>query len=139
MGKPMAMNLIKSGDVVAVHDIRQRGLTDFESHGVQASTDPLVLVDGRATTQRFGHEEDELGLEIFPDGGISRLRRPIRLLTAGKLGKILLSAGSMLLSVVIYGKLFGWRYAVGFVALLWIHEMGHFVAARQRGHTSLVP
>jgi Zn-dependent protease len=55
------------------------------------------------------------------------------LLTAGKLGKILLSGGSMLFSVVIYGKLFGWRYAVGFVALLWIHEMGHFVAARQRG------
>jgi Zn-dependent protease len=55
------------------------------------------------------------------------------LLTAGKLGKILLSGGSMLLSIVIYGKLFGWRYAVGFVALLWIHEMGHFVAARQRG------
>ncbi len=57
----------------------------------------------------------------------------LALLAAGKLGKILLSGGSMLLSVVIYGKLFGWRYAVGFVALLWIHEMGHFVAARQRG------
>ena len=28
---------------------------------------------------------------------------------------------------------FGWRYAVGFVALLLIHEMGHFIAARQRG------
>jgi Zn-dependent protease len=39
----------------------------------------------------------------------------------------------MLVSVVVYGELFGWRYAVGFVALLWVHEMGHFVAARQRG------
>jgi Zn-dependent protease len=28
---------------------------------------------------------------------------------------------------------FGWRYAVGFVALLFAHEMGHYVAARQRG------
>jgi hypothetical protein len=57
----------------------------------------------------------------------------LALLVAGKLGKILLSAGSMLFSVVIYGELFGWRYAVGFVGLLWVHEMGYFVAARQRG------
>jgi Zn-dependent protease len=57
----------------------------------------------------------------------------LALLVAGKLGKILLSGGSMLLSIVIYGEMFGWRYAVGFVALLWVHEMGHFVAARQRG------
>ena len=30
---------------------------------------------------------------------------------AGKFGKVLLSGGSMLLSLVIYGQLFGWRYA----------------------------
>jgi Zn-dependent protease len=57
----------------------------------------------------------------------------LALLMGAKLGKVLLSAGSMLLSVAIYGELFGWRYAIGFVALLWAHEMGHFVAARQRG------
>jgi 3-hydroxyisobutyrate dehydrogenase-like beta-hydroxyacid dehydrogenase len=45
MGKPMAMNLIKCGDVVAVHDARQHVLADFASRGVEASTDPLVLVD----------------------------------------------------------------------------------------------
>jgi Zn-dependent protease len=28
---------------------------------------------------------------------------------------------------------FGWPYAVGFVALIFVHEMGHFVAARKRG------
>jgi Zn-dependent protease len=27
----------------------------------------------------------------------------------------------------------GWQYAAGFVALLFVHEMGHYVAARQRG------
>lgn len=57
----------------------------------------------------------------------------LALLMGAKLGKVLLSGGSMLLSVAVYGELFGWRYAVGFVALLWAHEMGHFVAARQRG------
>ncbi len=55
------------------------------------------------------------------------------LLSAGKLGKVALSGGSMLISVVAYAWIFGWWYAVGFVALLFLHEMGHFVAARQRG------
>jgi Zn-dependent protease len=55
------------------------------------------------------------------------------LLLAGKLGKVLTSGGTMLLSVFAYAFVFGWRYAVGFVALLLIHEMGHFLAARKRG------
>lgn len=57
----------------------------------------------------------------------------LALLIGAKLGKILLSAGSMLLSVLVYAQMFGWRYAVGFVVLLWVHEMGHFIAARKRG------
>ena len=55
------------------------------------------------------------------------------LLLAGKLGKVLTSGGTMLLSVFAYAFVFGWWYAVGFVALLLIHEMGHFLAARKRG------
>jgi Zn-dependent protease len=57
----------------------------------------------------------------------------LALVTAGKLGKLLLSGGSMLLSVVAYAWTFGWPYAVGFVALIFVHEMGHYLAARQRG------
>ena len=55
------------------------------------------------------------------------------LLTAGKLGKVLLTGGTMLLSVFAYSLLFGWRYALGFVLLIFVHEMGHYIAARQRG------
>lgn len=55
------------------------------------------------------------------------------LLLAGKLGKVLTSGGTMLLSVFAYAFVFGWWYAVGFVVLLFIHEMGHFLAARKRG------
>lgn len=55
------------------------------------------------------------------------------LLSSGKLGKILFSVGSMLLSLLVYAQLFGWRYAAGFMFLLFIHEMGHFIAAKQRG------
>ncbi len=50
-----------------------------------------------------------------------------------KFGKLLATGGTMLLSVAAYAFLFGWRYAVGFVVLLLLHEMGHYIAARQRG------
>lgn len=55
------------------------------------------------------------------------------LLNAAKLGKVLLTGGTMILSVFAYALIFGWRYAVGFVLLIFVHEMGHFLAARQQG------
>jgi Zn-dependent protease len=57
----------------------------------------------------------------------------LALLAAGKLGKVLLTGGSMLISIVAYSFIFGWWYAIGFVLLIFAHEMGHFIAARQRG------
>lgn len=50
-----------------------------------------------------------------------------------KFGKVLTTGGTMLLSIVAYAFIYGWPYAAGFVVLLLIHEMGHFIAARQRG------
>lgn len=55
------------------------------------------------------------------------------LLSGAKLGKLALTGGSMLLSVLVYAFVFGWKYALGFVVLLFVHEMGHWLAARQRG------
>ena len=55
------------------------------------------------------------------------------LLSGAKLGKIAASGGTMLISLVVYAFVFGWRYAAGFVALLLVHEMGHYLAAKQRG------
>jgi Zn-dependent protease len=39
----------------------------------------------------------------------------------------------MLLSLAVYAGMFGWPYAVGFIGLLFLHEMGHYVAAQQSG------
>jgi Zn-dependent protease len=55
------------------------------------------------------------------------------LLKALKFGKLLTTAGTMLLSVAVYAWIYGWWYAVGFVALIFVHEMGHYLAARRRG------
>ena len=40
---------------------------------------------------------------------------------------------SMAVSVVAYAFLFGWWYAVGFVALIAVHEVGHLVVLRSMG------
>jgi Zn-dependent protease len=55
------------------------------------------------------------------------------LLSGAKFAKLLTTGGTMLLSIGVYALLYGWRYAVGFVLLLFVHELGHYLAARQRG------
>ncbi len=55
------------------------------------------------------------------------------LLSGAKLGKLLTTGGTMLLSVVVYAFFYGWKYALGFVLMIFVHEMGHFIAAKQRG------
>jgi Zn-dependent protease len=57
----------------------------------------------------------------------------ILLLGGLKLGKVLVTTGSMLLSIAVYAAFYGWRFAAGFVVLLFVHEAGHYMAARQRG------
>lgn len=57
----------------------------------------------------------------------------ILLLGGLKLGKVLTTTGTMLLSIAVYAVFYGWRFAVGFVLLLFVHEAGHYMAARRRG------
>jgi Zn-dependent protease len=53
--------------------------------------------------------------------------------------KILATAGSALVSVAAYSLLWGWQFAVGFVVLIFIHEMGHVVALRRHGIKASAP
>ncbi|HEX4155767.1 MAG TPA: site-2 protease family protein [Acidobacteriaceae bacterium] len=39
----------------------------------------------------------------------------------------------------IYWALFGWKFALGFTACIFIHEMGHFVAVKRRGLKADLP
>jgi Zn-dependent protease len=55
------------------------------------------------------------------------------LLNMAKLGPILKTGGTMIISVFAYAWLFGWRYAVGFVLLIFVHELGHYLSARRAG------
>jgi Zn-dependent protease len=57
----------------------------------------------------------------------------ILLLGGLKLGKVMTTFGTMLVSIGVYAMFYGWRYAAGFVGLLFVHEAGHCLAARRRG------
>jgi len=61
------------------------------------------------------------------------LKTLIALFAVFKFSKVLLTGGTMLISVFAYTFIFGFWYAVGFVLLIFVHEMGHYIAARQRG------
>ena len=54
------------------------------------------------------------------------------LLSGLKWGKLATTGGTMLLSLLVYATIWGWPYAAGFIALMLVHEMGHYVAARRR-------
>ncbi len=53
--------------------------------------------------------------------------------------KILASAGTMFVSLAAYSFVFGVPFAAGFIALLFVHEMGHVIALRREGIRASAP
>jgi Zn-dependent protease len=50
--------------------------------------------------------------------------------------KFLLSLGAF---VALYWSLYGWKFGLGFVALIFLHEMGHYLDIRRRGLPADMP
>jgi Zn-dependent protease len=46
---------------------------------------------------------------------------------------LLKTGGSMLLTIGVYAMVWGWLFAVGFVLLIFLHECGHLIVAKQFG------
>ena len=53
--------------------------------------------------------------------------------------KIFTTSASMLVSIGAYALIWGWQFAVGFVLLLLIHEMGHVLQLRREGVEASAP
>jgi Zn-dependent protease len=53
--------------------------------------------------------------------------------------KLLTTAGTALVSVAAYSLFWGWTFALGFVVLLFIHEMGHVIQLRREGVKASAP
>lgn len=60
---------------------------------------------------------------------LGKLKWALALLKLTKLGTLL----SMLVTVGVYASFWGWPFALGFVLLIFVHEMGHAIAMRQQG------
>ncbi len=53
--------------------------------------------------------------------------------------KLLTSFGSALVSIAAYALIWGFPFAVGFVALLFLHELGHVIQLRREGVKASAP
>jgi Zn-dependent protease len=53
--------------------------------------------------------------------------------------KILVTAGSMAVSIAAYTTIWGFWFAIGFVVLLLVHEMGHVIQLRREGIPASAP
>src|SRR5438067_9816 len=127
------------------------------------STEPDARVDhgagpgygpARASDMVY-HPDGTVAASAPPRGqrrGLGRLLAPLApivyllsklkfLLVFAKFSKLGVMAVTMLLSVVAYASLWGigWTAAIGFVILLFIHEMGHWVVMRLKGVPASVP
>lgn len=53
------------------------------------------------------------------------------ILIALKFGKFASTLVSMIFMIVIYAQMYGWAYGLGFVLLIFAHEMGHYLVAKK--------
>jgi Zn-dependent protease len=56
-----------------------------------------------------------------------------------KFGAFTFKFFGVFISVAAYALIWGWRFAVGFVLLILVHEMGHFLEARRQGLRPALP
>lgn len=71
-----------------------------------------------------------------PSGGLGRAlgRMFPWLLALGGIAVKLLPLGSLVLSALLFGFAYGsWSFGVGIVALIFVHEMGHFLTLKFKG------
>jgi Zn-dependent protease len=53
--------------------------------------------------------------------------------------KLFSTSATMLVSIAAYSLLWGWKFAIGFVLLLLVHEMGHVLQLRREGIKASAP
>jgi Zn-dependent protease len=117
----------------------------------QAISSPVPLIDANDTLPPdHSDRQPEPGPPSRGHGGALRRLGTIGLVLAFLFGKLkylglILQIGkfktfiSMLVSIWAYAMFWGWSFAAGFVALIFIHEMGHVLALRALGIRATAP
>ena len=88
----------------------------------------------RGSLKRIGGVAVAVGLILAKLGGKAKL-----ILVALPKLKLFSTSASMLVSIVAYQLIFGWAFAVGFVLLLLLHELGHVIQLRREGVEASAP
>ena len=88
----------------------------------------------RIDWRRVGAPLGALGLLILKLGA----KLKALLLVLPKI-KVFTTSASMLVSVAAYSLIWGWRFAAGFVLLIFVHEMGHVLQLRREGIKASAP
>ena len=102
----------------------------------QPDLEPIHPGSGRGESllKRFGGVALAAGLLIVKFGA----KLKVVLLALPKL-KLFTTSASMLVSIAAYQLIFGWPFAVGFVLLLLLHELGHVIQLRREGVEASAP
>lgn len=61
---------------------------------------------------------------------LTNLKWLVGLLKFSKFGATFIS---MLITLLLYGQLYGWKFGLALVYLIFVHEMGHLIAAKRKG------
>jgi len=72
---------------------------------------------------------------------LSRVTGPIvaAIVALAKFSFVLVKFGSIFIAVAAYALIWGWTFAVGFVVLILVHELGHFIEAKREGLNPRLP
>ncbi len=97
-----------------------------ESENAHQPSTPATGPPSSSATQRWGRWGALGAAGAF---ALGKLKLLLPLLKFAKLGSLL----TMLVAVWAYAMFWGWPFAVGFVALIAVHESGHAIAMRQQG------
>jgi Zn-dependent protease len=111
---------------------REPGLAN--PFGAEPAPEPSVPRDGGSAKKRAGGVLAALAALVAKFWAVVKAG----LLLLPKF-KLLTTSGTALVSVAAYSLFWGWQFAVGFVALLFVHEMGHVIALRREGIKASAP
>jgi Zn-dependent protease len=101
---------------------------------VQMSEPPVTPERRKATPRRLA------GIAVAIAAVLLKFGAKLKglLLVLPKL-KILSTSATMLVSIGAYALIWGWKFAVGFVLLLFVHEIGHVIQLRREGVPASAP